>query len=780
MAFPTSPSINDIYVLDTKTYQWDGNVWNRVSRGGITLPPNSISTTMLANNNVTLNKLSTNLKNFLVSITEITSLTTTNVAEHPTNLYFNNSRIISSLSSGYNLSRASNGRLTVAGLTSNSNLQSYLNFSSNIVPSSNTFNLGSLNKRWLDLYHSGNGFYIGNVLLQSLNDGTISIRDKSLSLREVLVVSSNGRIISANTIFSAKPGIANIKVTSNTYAVIQDDLAANSGGFITIHGSNFSSNTKVLIGTNTAAQVTYINPNRINVRLPNLLSGTYNVYVENDGMAVVRPNGIDISGDPVWISPPSGNITVLYENVPFTTTFQANSDSNVAYLLDVGPLPGNLTLNSNGYLAGFGPFVENANTTYNFVISASDNELQNTTRNFSITVNTDRIIWNTPVVANIYLTNNIFYSNIIYANAWSQRPVTFAANSLPNGLTLLSNGYLFGVPIILNTNLYYTNNIVFFANTSSRSNSISHNYTITASNASPYEYLVIAGGGGGGAMFAGSGPTFIFGAGGGGAGGMLTGESFVLQPACLTVTVGAGGPARCWAPAFNGVTGNGPSSCLSSSRLGFSNVIACGGGGGGSGVCHSNPGIGYAFYGPENGGSGGGGMYAYGPWQAGGTGIPGQGNPGNSTAGQAMGPTLPSSVGGGGGGGAGGTGTEASNRTIGGRGGCGCFSTITGANVAYAGGGAGGGRYGSCARLYTDGGGVNSAGTAGTGGGGSGCSGPLPNENFCYNGHAGGSGIVVLSTPNTIPNATVSGGSIYQCCGRTIYCFTTSGYICWA
>ena len=779
MAFPTSPSINDIYVLDTKTYQWDGNVWNRVSRGGITLPPNSISTTMLANNNVTLNKLSTNLKNYLVSISQITSLTTTNVVEHPTNLYFNNSRVISSLSSGYNLSRASNGRLTVAGLTNNSNIQSYLNFSSNIVPSSNTYNLGSLNKRWMDLYHSGNGIYIGNVFLQSLNDGTISIRNKNLSLREVLVLGSNGRIISANTIFSAKPGIANIKVTSNTYAVIQDDLAANSFGYITIHGSNFSGNTKVLIGTNTAAQVTYVNSNRLNVRLPNLLSGTYNVYVENDGMSVVRPNGLDISGDPVWISPPSGNITVLYENVPFTTTFQANSDSNVAYLLNVGTLPGNLTLNSNGYLAGFGPFVENANTTYNFVISASDNELQNTTRNFSITVNTDRIIWNTPVVANIYLTNNIFYSNIIYANAWSQRPVTFAANSLPNGLTLLSNGYLFGVPIILNTNLYYTNNIVFYANTSSRSNLISHNYFITSGNAAPFEYLVIAGGGGGGASYEGAGISIqYFGAGGGGAGGILSGEGFVIQPNCLTVVVGAGGPGRCGQPAFNGVTGNGSKSCLWSNNL--ISVITCGGGGGASYVQHSNPGIGYAFYGAELGGSGGGGMHQYAPqpWQPGAAGISGQGFPGSQEPGTSWTSPLPGYWGGGGGGGGGGCGAAASCVYIGGRGGRGRFSTITGANVAYAGGGAGGGVNGACSRLYTDGGGVNSAGTAGSGGGGAACS-AGPSAQSSDNGWAGGSGIVVLSTQNTIPNATVSGGSIYQCCGRTIYCFTTSGYICW-
>lgn len=775
MAFPSSPSINDVYVLDTKTYQWDGNVWNRVSRGGITLPPNSISTTMLANNNVTLDKLSTNLKNYLVSISQITSLTTTNVAEHPTNLYFNNSRSISSLSSGYNLSRASNGRLTVAGLTNNSNIQSYLNFSSNIVPSSNTFNLGSLNKRWLDLYHSGNGFYIGNVFLQSLNDGTISIRNKNLSLREVLVLGSNGRIISANTIFSAKPGIANIKVTSNTYAVIQDDLAANSFGYITIHGSNFSGNTKVLIGTNTAAQVTYVNSNRINVRLPNLLSGTYNVYVENDGMSVVRPNGLDISGDPVWISPPSGNITVLYENVPFTTILEASSDSNVLYSVSPGSLPGNLTLNSNGYLAGFGPFVENANTTYNFTVSVGDNELQNSLRNFSITVNTDRIIWDTPVDANVYLTNNIFYSNIIYANAWSQRPVTYAANSLPDGLTLLSNGYLFGIPIILNTNLYYTNNIVFYANTSSRSNSISHNYFITSSNALPFEYLVIAGGGGGGVNTAGSGPsTLVWSGGGGGAGGMLRGESFVLAPRCLSVVVGAGGPGRQSSPAFNGITGNGSQSCINANN--FIQVIACGGGGGGGFVYHSNPGIQNAWYGAENGGSGGGNFYC-GSWQGGGSGISGQGNPGNSVAGQPSG-GLPSSTGGGGGGGAGGTGEAASNRSIGGRGGCGCFSIITGANVGYAGGGAGGGVSGACGRLYTDGGGVNTAGTAGTGGGGAACSNPTSLISI-YNGHAGGSGIVVLSTQNTIANATVSGGNIYQCCGRTIYCFTSSGYICW-
>ena len=235
------------------------------------------------------------------------------------------------------------------------------------------------------------------------------------------------------------------------------------------------------------------------------------------------------------------------------------------------------------------------------------------------------------------------------------------------------------------------------------------------------EYLVVAGGGGGG----------VYGGGGGGAGGLIQGITPVTAGSSITVTVGSGGAGK---SASYLVGGSGTNSLLG-------NITATGGGGGNSYSSSTAT---------PSGGSGGGNATSNGTTV--GQGVFGQGNLGGSGY----------SSGFGGGAGGGGAGTAGLNGTsaVAGNGGAGIASSISGTITTYGGGGGagfwtgttafgtggvgGGGAGGSSGGSP---GGNGTAGTANTGGGG-GATGSQP-EGAGTSSGAGGSGIVIISYPDT-------------------------------
>ena len=258
----------------------------------------------------------------------------------------------------------------------------------------------------------------------------------------------------------------------------------------------------------------------------------------------------------------------------------------------------------------------------------------------------------------------------------------------------------------------------------------------------PYvEYLVVAGGGGGGNGSAGLG-------GGGGAGGLLSGTLPVTAGATLTVTVGGGG---------TGATASSPGTNGNNSV--FSTITSTGGGGGGSYTSS------LATQG-RDGGSGGGYGQGYSNKNGfGGQGITGQGNSGATLLNNAV------MLSGGGGGGAGTIGLSSDNGSspyFGGNGGAGIASSINGTVTTYAGGGGGGSQAGTSGGTGGVGGGgfgyganaANSSapaatvGTVNTGGGGGGTG-----ENYAAGSKAGGSGIAIISYPDTYNAPTTLTGT---------------------
>ena len=81
------------------------------------------------------------------------------------------------------------------------------------------------------------------------------------------------------------PLIANIAITDSNYVVTGSNiLSANTGGYVKIIGSNFLSNTQVLVRSgrySTATVINYISDSELRVQLPQSNVGLNMVYVVN-------------------------------------------------------------------------------------------------------------------------------------------------------------------------------------------------------------------------------------------------------------------------------------------------------------------------------------------------------------------------------------------------------------------------------------------------------------------------------------------------------------------
>ena len=625
--------------------------------------------------------------------------------------------------------------------------------SSDFYPSVNEgFSLGTASNKWGNLHISGNTILLGNTRLESSGEGGLAIKSTNTQVTSAIAFSSNGYIAApsgpistSSGAVSTSPKISNVQVTDSSYVVL-DDTAANSGGYVSINGSNFDSGATVVVGTQSANSVSFVNSSKLNVALPSLTAGTYTVYVTNsDGSTALRINGLSISGSPTWTTA-AGSIASAYESFPLTVTVNAVSDTAVVYSLLSGSLPTGANLNpGNGNIFVNSTALTNSNTTFNFTLNATDLELQNTTRAFSATVLTDGVRWvKSNVDEMIVVQNATSFSYTLNAISLSGRTLAYAANSLPNGVTLSGNVISGTFSAISNV---YT---VATANTLATNKTNLYNLCFVVYQPTvQVQYLVVAGGAGGGWE---SG-------GGGGAGGFREGNLFLLPSTSYTVVLGGGGSGRSGSAGWGG---NGSPSC-------FSTITSAGGGGGGT----------YYDYPGRGGGSGGGG----GTYGGAGFGCgnepavsPSQGNPGNTAC------SGPFGFNGGGGGGAGAQASPGSSGG-GGPGGAGRYNLITGSNVAYAGGGGGGGwQPGGSGGVGGGGSGTTGStggsGSVNTGGGGGGAGYPASS------GGSGGSGLVILRIPSAY---TATFGSVTATPASTavpgfkIYCVTSgSGTVCFS
>lgn len=304
-----------------------------------------------------------------------------------------------------------------------------------------------------------------------------------------------------------------------------------------------------------------------------------------------------------------------------------------------------------------------------------------------------------------------------------------------------------------------------------RSSSLGIQPTFTAVNKSffarpqtiPCELLVVGGGGPGKSGGGGAGGLLYYGpeAGVTGSGGLKNpnGPSMLFKAGIkYTITIGIGG--------VGGTLTKGTDTTISSEEQ----TIIAYAGGASQNTDETGP------FGHQTGGSGGGGgRSSTANPQYGGSGIPGQGNPGGTCTVKAF--PYPAA----GGGGAAQNGNSEASGSVSGAGGFGVGYYISGSLVYYAGGGGGGGgdngagaaqAVGYATTAGSNGGNTAESGGANTGSGGGGHAqgGSL--------GGSGGSGIVIIRHADTFPLATTTGtATVTSSGGYRTYRFTGNGTI---
>ena len=189
-------------------------------------------------------------------------------------------------------------------------------------------------------------------------------------------------------IWQQLPGVVAPIITSISYP--GDDLAADPAGgqTITITGTDFKTGATVTVGGTTPSVITFVSATEITFTAPAKAAGDYDVVVTNtDGGNATAVDGMTYNGLPSWTTP-AGNLGTFPagSTIPTITLVATEPDSGVvSYSVTTGALPTGLTL-TGADIDGTVP-TPAGETTYNFSVTASDDENQESTeRAFNIVV----------------------------------------------------------------------------------------------------------------------------------------------------------------------------------------------------------------------------------------------------------------------------------------------------------------------------------------------------------------------------------------------------------
>ncbi len=228
-----------------------------------------------------------------------------------------------------------------------------------------------------------------------------------------------------------------------------DDTALNPAGgqTVLVNGGGFATGVAATLNGATISPVTLVSPTQISFTSPALSGGSYTLIVYNStgGAAILVP-GLTYSSVPTYTTS-AGSIGTVYETKAINTQVVATSDSSITYSLASGSLPSGATLYANGVITGTAP-VDSSSTTYTFAVTATDAELQDVTRTFTLTINTDVVTWVTPSSGSTITLDGTAYSQALSAtDAAGYSIASYTANALPTGLTLTS-GTISGTPTV--------------------------------------------------------------------------------------------------------------------------------------------------------------------------------------------------------------------------------------------------------------------------------------------------------------------------------------------
>jgi len=161
------------------------------------------------------------------------------------------------------------------------------------------------------------------------------------------------------------------------------------GETITLTGSNFQTGAAVTIGGTTATSVSVVSTTSITFTTPAKTAGDYDVVVTNtNGLAATSTNGISYNGTPSFTTA-AGNVGSISEDVAMSTItiVAAEPDGGtLAYSITSGALPTGVSMSSAGAITGTPNINPTSNTTFNFTVTATDDENQTNSRAFNLIV----------------------------------------------------------------------------------------------------------------------------------------------------------------------------------------------------------------------------------------------------------------------------------------------------------------------------------------------------------------------------------------------------------
>lgn len=187
------------------------------------------------------------------------------------------------------------------------------------------------------------------------------------------------------------PKITGVAITNSSWTTIDDTAVDTAGGYIKLTGTNFVTGCSVVVGTTSATAVTFTSSTELRVQLPAQAAGTYILYVTNpDGGTAIRVNAVTYSATPSWVT----SSTLPQQDDGVAISIQLSATSATTYALQAGStLPSGLTLTSGGLLSGTVSGLAN-DTSYSFTVVATDAELQDSPRAFTVNIVTSDIYFN--------------------------------------------------------------------------------------------------------------------------------------------------------------------------------------------------------------------------------------------------------------------------------------------------------------------------------------------------------------------------------------------------
>ena len=179
------------------------------------------------------------------------------------------------------------------------------------------------------------------------------------------------------------PVINSVVITDSSFNPVDDTAVSTTNGYIKVFGTLFETGCVLYVGGVAATSTAFVSSSEIRCQLAPTTSNTQVVYVVNpSGSAAVYLSGIVFSGVPEWST--SATLSSVSVGSTFSLSLSATSDSTITYSLAAGSsLPSGTSLTSAGVFSGTVTGLE-LDTTYSFSVVATDTQLQDTARTFSI------------------------------------------------------------------------------------------------------------------------------------------------------------------------------------------------------------------------------------------------------------------------------------------------------------------------------------------------------------------------------------------------------------